>query len=52
MGNQQPSSFKTGEGSTIRLEAVKPQAIGGRNGSPLTRDGEGEDMIFARSERK
>ena len=41
------------EGSTTILEiGVKPQAIGGRNGLPLTGNAEGEDIIFTLSERE
>ena len=37
-----------------RLESnlVEPQAIGGRNGLPLTGNAEGEEIIYALSERK
>ena len=36
------------EGSTTILEiGVKPQAIGGRNGLPLTRNGEGEEIVWS-----
>lgn len=29
----------------LSRKRVKPQAIGGRNGSPLTHNGEGEEII-------
>ena len=36
------------EGSTTILEiGVKPQAIGGRNGLPLTSDVEGEEIVLS-----
>lgn len=33
-------------------EGVKPQAIGGRKGLPLIGNAKGEEIVFARSERK
>ena len=36
------------EGSTTILAiGVKPQEIGGRNGLPLTRNGEGEEIVWS-----
>ena len=36
----------------LSRERVKPQAIGGRKGLPLTGKAEGEEIVYARSERK
>ena len=36
----------------LSRKRVKPQAIGGRKGLPLTGKAEGEEIVYARSERK
>ena len=35
----------------LSSDGVKPQAIGGRKGLPLTCNGEGEEIVFARLEK-
>ena len=40
------------EGQTTREQSRTLQVIGGGNGSPLARNGEGEEIVYARSERK
>ena len=37
---------------TISEMRVKPQAYGGRNSSPLIRNGKGEEIVCTRFERK
>ena len=51
--NGQPATkLRIGEGQTTREQSRRLQAIGNRSESPLTRKGEGEEIVFARSERK
>lgn len=40
------------KGQTTIPQGSTLQAIGGGNGSPLTRHGEGEEIVYARSERE